>query len=1444
MASKEDLTDQLAITQKLTASIDSMARALGRVEEQYTGQLAAVEKLSKAIESLGASNLDSLNKIKFDKFKKNLETSEKQTKSLTGRLKELAIGVGKKLTSPLVAAAGGLSGLAQGFRNLVALTKVTTTFFGGLLTSVTSTAASILTFPLHVFQGLIDLAAKMPGSTALAEALQNLKKEFGDFAGPSAGGVLKTTKTFKGFSDTGLSIYRVFGNLAERLQYVTKLAVAMGPVFTVLHGEFEANGGALMAFQRGLGIADEGMLSLGQRAISSGRPMSRILLDMTKQTTALGKAFGISQKVIGQDMSKALIDVAHFGQLTVKQIAEASVYSQKLGVSLDKIVGVLDAFETFDSAAENAAKLSQAFGVNIDAFAMMEAQNPAEQLDMLRKSFRSAGIDAASFTRQQAKLLAQSTNLSEEVVRQTFAASNYGTSLDDIKKQSEGAEKKTMSQADAMAELSKSIDHMVKAGANLENGFFKQFFSGFLKGIQMSHVFRGTMLDIREGLRKVRLEGVELGKAFVKTFPGIQKLLEGIREFFQPAKFVKLFHGISTSLQTWMSSLTESGGKASFKTLMENLRKHFFDFFDSQNPASKKMLEGFKTVLKTMSVVVSEGVKWLSSKLAEGMQYVTDLLTGKVKLPSANSGGALGFLAEILIPIVDALVESWKTIQPKLLPLVKIIGTKLMEAFKSDTFIGAIKPGLGSIAGILFGPALMKALLSVGVKSLANAAVGLFTSPQTKQVMGGVAEAASKQISDASQKIGKTRMSMGGIDQVTEAKAAAEKAMGSNNKWSPKDALDLGAKLLAFAGAMAVGGIAMSYALVAMKSILKGLTAEDLVVPLVALTGAATAAIPLTIAMKIASKAGSPAQLAMGGLIISAAVGAVGLVSAGIAVLMKSAGKPEQLVAAGKIMTSMTLVFLGMAPLIVAATAIGAVVIATGGLALVPMLAGLGIMATAVGGMAEMSVQLIEKISKIKVDAGFQGKIDAFLGVMTAIGSFAGIFTGLIENIAPSFTELISGNAVSFPEKAKSAKELIATMVGERGGSGLIGIMETVMQAVAGMGFGGEGMIAAANTFASVMSAITEFMKVATPPDAFFQASGGFLDKVAGKLTGSGSDNIGTIATASSQYIWSMVGGINMILLGKDGNSGIMAALGKIASMTMPSPEAMASISGLFKAIGGIMSSMTPSPDILKAFTSSTTADSKYGIVRGAIKKLDSGAMVEMITTMTSQMSTIIPALLDGALNSIIAKAAQLTPEKIKNVKTLADVMSTVSSITTALSNMSGQLTPSKAAAGATTSAPGIKALLDSYAQSMPGIIQSALDLSNAVSGFKNVSNTIKSGAIMPALKAVSEMVRRTQELDDQLTKLPLINVAAKLKSVASAAGLGGSAVYTVKSKEVVINLNLSVTMDAGEVEKVMIMRTQSIIRDRLNFATAGESNSTIPETYTRNTPKISRSTQ
>jgi len=132
----------------------------------------------------------------------------------------------------------------------------------------------------------------------------------------------------------------------------------------------------------------------------------------------------------------------------------------------------------------------------------------------------------------------------------------------------------------------------------------------------------------------------------------------------------------------------------------------------------------------------------------------------------------------------------------------------------------------------------------------------------------------------------------------------------------------------------------------------------------------------------------------------------------------------------------------------------------------------------------------------------------------------------------------------------------------------------------------------------------------------------------------------------------------------------------------------------------------------------------------------------------------------------------------------------------------------------------------------------------NQLTTVKSASESIQ-GSVATALDAVSKMVEQTQSLDDTLNKLPSIGpMTAKLEAIARSSGLGGKAVYQVKSKEVVINMNLNVTMDAGEVEKVMIMRHKSIIRDRINFATAGESSNRIPETYTNNLPNISRSTQ
>jgi len=721
MASKEELSDQLALTQKLAAATDQMSRSMSRIEASYDTQIAAIEKLTRAIEQLKSIDLGSINNVKLGGLLQELKKTDKTTQGLTGKLKDMGLQMSKKVPTSAVAAAAGVSGLAQGFRNVIAMTKGIGGFFASFVTGAGSIAASIIAIPFKMFNALVDTAAASAGGMSeLAEAIENLRKEMGDLKGPGTSAVMEASKTLQGFSDTGLSTWRVFGTLAERIQLVTKVAVAMGATFGVMTKEFKENGGAILAFQKGLGASDEQMKAIGDRAITMGKPMSRVFLDMTKQTLALGKAFDIDQKLIGKDMAKAMQNVKHFGALAVKEIAQASVYSRKLGVELDKITGTLDAFETFDSAAENAAKLSQSFGVSIDAFKMMEAQNPAEQLDMLRKSFKDAGIDSSKFTRQQAKLLATSSGLDEATVRQAFSTKNYGVSLDDVKKKSESAEKKTMTQQEAMSKLADSIERLVKAGGPQPGGFFEAFFKGIIGGLQSTKEFYGIMRNIQVSLVRVRMIGVELGRLLPRLVPGLGDFLGGWRDMFSPAKFTGLFRGIKNVAVKYLKK-----GPESFPEMMDELRQKFFDFFNASSPAARKIFEGFKKIFVFLGKTAAHGIKWVTSQLKNGLITVIDLLTGKTKLDvKGPAAGEFGFLSQALLPIFDSLNDAWKVLSPKVLQLLKIVGNKIAGYMKSPEFMKIVGKAAPVIAVTLFGPMFGRAVLGALATSLIKGVFG------------------------------------------------------------------------------------------------------------------------------------------------------------------------------------------------------------------------------------------------------------------------------------------------------------------------------------------------------------------------------------------------------------------------------------------------------------------------------------------------------------------------------------------------------------------------------------------------------------------------------------------------------------------------------------------------------------------------------------------------
>lgn len=732
MSNKDELSDQLNLTTKLAAQMERMSAVADQLEQSYSSQVDTVQKLATAFGQINTSGfidgMNTMTKSMMD-FQGKVNTVGKTSESAFKKMSKTVEDAGKafkdKFPKSVGLAVGAISGFAQSIRDVLSAGKGIAGFIATFVGGIGSITMSILSIPLKIFEGLVDMASKGPQMTEFAQAVEDVRKQFGAFSGPGSKAVFDTFENFKGFQATGLSVYRVFGNWAEQLQAVLKLATALGPTFDLMINEFKESGGAIMGFQKGLGLSEEAMKGVSMRAITMGTKAVPMFIDMTKQTQALGKAFGLTAKVLARDVGEALKDVKHFGSMTVKELAESATYTHKLGLEFKDILGIVDAFDSFDTAAQNAAKLGQAFGIQVDAFKMMKEQDPAKRIDMVRKAMAKSGIDASKMDRQNIALLASTTGLSEEQTRQAFSLKNQGASMKDIQKQGDLAAKKTMTQEQAMAKLSDSIERMVKAGT-LANSYWQNFVNGISAGLQYSKDFRDIMVGIRKGLWDVFHIGMQLGRALPTIFPGLKDILGGLADFFKPQKFANLFSGISKEVTKLLS------GEDSISAFMEHLQSTFADFYDDQKPAGRRIIEGFKTAFKFLTGVVADGIGWMSDKLKAGIEYFTDLLTGKEKITGAAAKGpageALGFMSDIFGTIADALKSAWSKLKGPLSTLISKLWSMAKEEFWIQ--VKAHSDELETIGKYILG--------YIFAKTLAGAAMGMLADVVLKAATGVV----------------------------------------------------------------------------------------------------------------------------------------------------------------------------------------------------------------------------------------------------------------------------------------------------------------------------------------------------------------------------------------------------------------------------------------------------------------------------------------------------------------------------------------------------------------------------------------------------------------------------------------------------------------------------------------------------------------------------------
>lgn len=707
---------QLALTQQLVAAMNDVD--VSKLNESLSTTQEQIAAADEALKRMGNSGQRAGEQIK--NASGNSKTNLLQTADATET-------VAKKLNDAAIAGAA-FQGAVRGFQVSFSILTGIAGILGDVAGRMGQFAMSVLTFPIGIWNFLFEKASSGGGGGELRQTLENIRKEFGDLEKGSSKAIISLAKSISGpLTGTGLSTYRIFGNLAERLKYVAELAKALGPIFiNIVQKGLIADAEAVGQFQKALGLSNEQMKTVARQSVISGRTMDEELRQTANYAIQLGDAFGMNAMEISRDMAEMEGDMKHFGGMSKKEFGEAAVYVKKLGLEIKSLTGIVDTFDNLDTAATAVARLNQQLGIQLSTLDMMKKTGP-ERLQAIRESFEKTGRTFESLDRQTQQYMATTIGMTQEEAALAFAQNNRGVGLDQIKKKSAEAEKKQLTQAEALQKLAGSIERLVKGGGGGVKTLFEAFTKGFETAIFRSREFRQIMRNIRQMLRTTRLAGMQVGRAFVEMFPGVKNILGGLADLFSPTRWKATMTKVVGVFKDFFRDL-QTNPEAGLKNLFDRLKKAFFDHFDASTGAGHKLIDGFKTFFGTILKAIVGGLK---AFLPMAFQALTSLIQGINRFLKGEVGVAID-TSTISGQIMDTLKGLWEAIKPAGKVLWNAIKELLSTAF--DMIVDWMKEHW-AIVGSFFVPAL--------IGSISGAVQAALTGGVVKGLLGATGELSS-----------------------------------------------------------------------------------------------------------------------------------------------------------------------------------------------------------------------------------------------------------------------------------------------------------------------------------------------------------------------------------------------------------------------------------------------------------------------------------------------------------------------------------------------------------------------------------------------------------------------------------------------------------------------------------------------------------------------------
>ena len=1263
----------LEIQEKLNKLLEEAEKIAQSLSSHYKDQVDLLEKLAdsskKIVEALeGQKNCD-MAKC-FEDTAKAAENAKKsvsdamteaanKTKTATDTSKQFDESI-KKTTQSVKEMESGIS-IIEGIGKALS-------FVGGMASSFLSVAFSIgsalfsfakavIGFPFAVLQGLIDMSAQ-GGSSELAQALQDIRKEFGYLDRTAGRSVVQLAKNMKGeLANTGLRVYRTFGNLAERLKYFTEYAKNLGETVDAVFNTLKASSAeALGAYNKALGFTAAGQKGVAQRALATGQDINEINRQVANFSLQLSSAFGVTMKLVSRDVGEMMADFEHFGNLSVQELTQAAVYARKLGIEVKSLGKLVDKFLNFEDAANSAAQLSQAFGLNVDAFKLMSEQDPAKKMQMLRDSFFAAGKTIENMNAQERRLLATQTGLSESELALAFSQKSRGVSYDEIKKKGDAAQKSQLTQEQVLQKLSGAIERLVKSGEALKGGFFDVFLQGFVKGIRITTEFRQLMRALRQSINIVFRAGIQVGRMFMHIFPGVQDFFVGLRRVFDPSAMRNLMNQVKAAFGDFFQAMTKNPSTA-LPILLDKLREAFLGRLSAAGPGGRQVLEGIKSFFKAIVAIAASLLRLVLPEITKLFKFITDLITGRASLNvQVPSDG--GFLRQALDPLITTIVELGPPLWDAFTGMLKVVFDKAVDFIKSKL------PEIGDVIkyAILFVAA--GTAIPMVLKGIFSGIVALFS-----KFVGVTAAAAPA----------------AGASTMGESIAKFFEGIG---KVKPGEVAKAGGIMIAMAAAFAIGGVAMAYGVKKMVAVLEDTPLTKVISALSILTAVALNALMLVGALKLISTVGDTASLIAGGEIMMKAI--AGLVLATYIIIQAFKDVPEnQMLAISKSMLVMTGVLLGAGLLVGEAMLIGLLVSG-------PQAAAVGAGLLAIGAViVAMTVaikKMMQEINSLSLNAGFKDKVDAFVSIFKAVSEFIGQLAPVIDSLKPGLFETILGNS-TLEKNLMQMTNFVRGLIGQPGGGGIIGLIQTITTTLSSLT---PESVKNAQSFAEVLKAVASLMKA-------MQVETSILAHLS-------ASDIQLVISRMTVYLLESRIAITALI------TQVENFIRSITTMNISAGQrdSILAVTGVIQTLGTFLQAIVPSPEVVRVLQR-PAGSVQQGLdpVKLADYQRFIGQLYTAIGPLITKMSEFVGAI--GRLNF-----GNITPSALEMVKGVAAIFTSFASMMTSFTNTMGEAIRGKnktdAAALMNNMRQYIQEFITKITRDLPTLI------TNITNGFRNLN--------------------------------------------------------------------------------------------------------------------------